>query len=147
MFTANEKVAYLKGLAEGSGIDSSTKEGKLFSAIIDTLEEIALNISDLEESFDELSELTEILDEDLGSLEEDFYEDEEEFEGGLYEVVCPECGEEVLLDEDTLDMGETYCPECGELLEFDIVCDCDCDDEDCDCDCDDECGCGCHSEK
>ena len=35
--TASEKVAYLKGLAEGLDIDKKSKEGKLFAAIIDTL--------------------------------------------------------------------------------------------------------------
>ena len=37
-----EKVAYLKGLAEGMELDTGKKEGKLLSAIIDVLEDIAL---------------------------------------------------------------------------------------------------------
>mgnify|MGYP000736459654 FL=1 len=34
----SEKVAYLKGLAEGLALDSDTKEGKLIAAIIDVLD-------------------------------------------------------------------------------------------------------------
>ena len=30
-----EKIAYVKGLAEGLGVDDSTKEGKVLNAIID----------------------------------------------------------------------------------------------------------------
>ena len=41
-----EKVAYLKGLAEGMELDTSKKEGKLLAAIIDLLEDIALEIED-----------------------------------------------------------------------------------------------------
>ena len=32
-----EKVAYLKGLAEGLGLESESKEGKLLLCVIDTL--------------------------------------------------------------------------------------------------------------
>ena len=34
----SEKVAYLKGLAEGLALDTDTKEGKLLTAIIDVLD-------------------------------------------------------------------------------------------------------------
>ena len=36
--TVSEKVAYLKGLADGLGIKDSTNEGKLMLAVIDVLE-------------------------------------------------------------------------------------------------------------
>ena len=70
-----ESVSYLKGLAEGLGIDDSTKEGKLLSAIVDVLDDMAAEIADIEETADEQAELLDIIDEDLGSLEEDFYGD------------------------------------------------------------------------
>ena len=68
-----ESVSYLKGLAEGLGIDDSTKEGKLLSAIVDVLDDMAAEIADIEETADEQAELLDIIDEDLGSLEEDVY--------------------------------------------------------------------------
>ena len=43
-----EKVAYLKGLAEGMELNTDKKEGKLLAAIIDVLEDIALELSDIE---------------------------------------------------------------------------------------------------
>ena len=37
----SEKVAYLKGLAEGLNLDTDSKEGKLIAAIIDVLDDMA----------------------------------------------------------------------------------------------------------
>ena len=63
--TASEKVAYLKGLAEGLDIDKKSKEGKLFAAIIDTLEELAGDIADLESNAWDLGEAIDQVSDDL----------------------------------------------------------------------------------
>ena len=84
------------------------------------------------------------IDEDLGMLEEDYYEDggcdcDDEDCGcddDFVEVECPECGETVCLD-DSIDFDHVICPACG--AEFSCVCDC-CDDGDDNDEC--ECGCG-----
>ena len=57
---------------------------------------------------------------DFDEDEED-EDDDEEFEGLVYEVVCPVCGDEIVFDEAVLDMGSINCPSCNELLEFDGV--------------------------
>jgi ribosomal protein S27E len=44
----------------------------------------------------------------------------EEYNGVIYDVVCPICGEEISFDEDTLNEGSIKCPSCGETLEFDL---------------------------
>ena len=48
--------------------------------------------------------------------------DGEEFsyDGVLYDVTCPGCGETITFDEETLDKGSIQCPNCGETLEFDL---------------------------
>ena len=62
-----------------------------------------------------------VFDEDGGDDEEDDDEDEEvSYDGVMYEVTCPVCGEEVSFDEDTLSEGSIACPGCGETLEFDL---------------------------
>lgn len=134
-----EKVAYLKGLIEGLGLDSSTKEGKVILAIVDLLDDIALSVTDLEDSADLMGEQLDSLDEDVSELYEDFYgseddDDDDDFDGELYEVTCPACEEVICIDEDMLDEGEIACPNCGEALEFDLDgvldgCDCDCCEE------------------
>ena len=130
--TITEKVAYLRGLAEGMKLDSSTNEGKLTLAIIDTLDDIALTVSDLEDTVAELSAQVDEIDDDLGELEDEVYSDgcddeDEDFDDTLYEVECPNCGDVICLDEEMLDEGEIDCPNCGEKLEFDF------EDGDCDC--------------
>jgi len=130
-----EKVAYLKGLMEGLAIDNTTKEGKVFSSIVDILGDIATEISDLEAGVSVVAQQVDMLDEDLAELQEDVYDEDEDdcccghhhhddddeiFDGELYEVTCPTCGDTVCIDEDMLDEGEIDCPGCGETLEFDL---------------------------
>lgn len=131
-----EKVAYLKGLIEGLGLTADTKEGKVIGAIVDILDDMALSISDLEDGVELISEQVEGIDEDLEELIEDIYDDDDDddyddddFEGELYEVTCPNCGDVICVDEDMLDEGEIDCPGCGETLEFDFggaLDECDC---------------------
>ena len=130
--TITEKVAYLKGLAEGMEIDGNTKEGKVLTAILDVLEDLAETLADLEDYTAELTEQVDAIDEDLDSLEMDFYEDwEEDCDGDccncdldcdceFYDVTCPSCDTEFAVDEDTLLEGGIDCPNCGEHLEFDV---------------------------
>ena len=137
--TVTEKVAYLKGLAEGMEISADTKEGKLLNAIVDVLSDMALDLEDLADDVTEIAEHVDAIDEDLDLLETDYYEDydDEDFDDddeGFYDVTCPNCGEEFAVDEETLLEGSIACPECGENLEFDLdECDgeCDCCDADC----------------
>lgn len=73
-----QKVAYLQGLAEGLGVDESTKEGKLLVAIIDTLEGFSDVLSDVIDDQIDLEEYVNFLDEDLADVEEDIYGDDED---------------------------------------------------------------------
>ncbi len=75
-----EKIAYLKGLLEGMELDTSTKEGKAILQMSEVMEEMAVYIDDLQSQVDELTELCDILDEDLGAVESDLYVDEDEDE-------------------------------------------------------------------
>ena len=62
-------------------------------------------------------------EEDEGEEDEDEDEDEDGepgYDGVLYDVKCPVCGEEITFDEDTLELGSIDCPKCGETLEFDL---------------------------
>ena len=124
-----EKVAYLKGLAEGMELDTEKKEGKLLAAIIDVLDDIALEIADMkadqEELYDAVSDdLEDVEDAVFGEDdedEEDVYEYEEpEEDEDCYATTCPTCEETIYFDESVLEDGEVICPNCGEKLEFDM---------------------------
>ena len=126
----SEKVAYLKGLAEGLGLDAESKEGKLFAAIIDVLDEMAEEILDLEEEMADVEEGLDAVSDDLSEVEETLYELEDEFdddddedeedEEDCFMTTCPACEEEIFFDETVLEDGEVICPNCGEKLEFDL---------------------------
>ncbi len=134
--TITEKVSYLRGLLEGLDVNKDTKEGKIFLAIADVLDDMALTVADLEDETAALSEQIDLIDEDLSMLEDDVYEDDDEdeddddFEDELFEVTCPNCGDTIYVDEGMLEEGSIRCPNCNELLEFDIDeeggCDGDC---------------------
>ncbi len=140
--TILEKVAYLKGLADGLEIDESTKEGKVFSAIFDILSDVATTLSDIEENALDLGEEIDEISDDLALVEsiilDDDFDDEDDCGCGddcecgcgcddchsdfplLFEVTCPSCENSITVDEEVLDLGTIQCPNCAEMLEFDL---------------------------
>ena len=80
MSKVGEKVAYLKGLAEGLGVNGETEQGKLMLAMIDTLEALAKNSEEIDERVEELSEYVEEIDSDVSDLEEALFLDDEDEE-------------------------------------------------------------------
>jgi len=78
--TVTEKVAYLKGLAEGLNVAEDTKEGKLLRAIMDVLTDMAADLEDVRDCTAELTEQVDAIDEDLDQLEMDYYEDYEDYD-------------------------------------------------------------------
>ncbi|MCL1849402.1 MAG: zinc ribbon domain-containing protein [Clostridiales bacterium] len=91
----SEKVAYLAGLIDGLDYDSTSREGRVFNAILDALEEIAEEMDDMRDDLDELGEFVEALDEDMEEIEEilDFDHDhEDDDDDELIDIQCPACG-------------------------------------------------------
>lgn len=153
--TLKEKVAYIKGLAEGLKLDQDKAEVKLINEMLSLLEDMAHDISVDEDIIEELGLQVDEIDEDLATLEDDYYDldcdccddddcdccdcdDVDEDELPDYQVVCPECEAQILVDEDTLLEGEISCPNCDNILEFDFsgLFDedgCACGEHDCDC--------------
>ena len=118
----SEKVAYLKGLMEGLKIDAESDSGKMFQAIIDVLDEVALEIEDLTDEVMEVGDGLDVVSDDLADIEEMVYDDEDEDDDEdepVYMTTCPECEEEIYFDEDYLEDGVVVCPNCGAKLEFD----------------------------
>ena len=153
--TISEKVAYLKGLAEGLNIDTEkSKEGKLISVMIGILEEIGLSIEDLEENTVALGEEIDAISDDLSDVESVVFEEDDDDgdcccdddgdDDDFFEVECPNCKETLVIDEDVLESGVIQCPSCKEKFALDLSdCDCCCDEDEDDC----GCGCGCHDEE
>ena len=144
--TILEKVAYLKGLTEGLGVEENSREGKLWTVLNDILSDIAHELDDLSGDFDVTGDSEdwknawnswadddgendfgsepaeeEPEDEEEGEYAEDGEEDDGLiYDGIVYDVKCPRCGEEISFDDETLAEGFIICPGCGEKLEFDL---------------------------
>ena len=143
----NENVAYLKGLAEGLGVDSEAKEGKLFLGIIDTLSIMAKGLEELGENSIAIGEELEAISDSLADVEEYIFDNDEEDDDDEYydfrnfgvfddddsdecdceycsghdfslEVECPNCGADIELGDPDLSSGTASCTACGE--EFDL---------------------------
>lgn len=123
----SEKVAYLKGLAEGLALDTESKEGKLIAAIIDVLDEMADEMAEMQDEMLDIEDGLDAVSDDLSEVEECLldedewdYDDDEDDEEDCFMTTCPECEEEVYFDESVLEDGEVTCPNCGTKLEFDL---------------------------
>ena len=139
--TLSEKSAYLKGLMDGLKLDTEAAEGKMIAGIVDLLQDMATTVSDLEENAIAVSDELDEIEDDLDAIEEylmdedddDDYEDDDDYdfadddgedfdydEDVIYDVTCPNCGEELHRDEETILKDSIHCPKCNELLEFDF---------------------------
>ena len=128
MSKISEKVAFLDGLMEGLDIQDE-KLKKVFNAIIDTLDEIAEEVSDQQDAIDEMDEtlddVCDCLDEhDEILFGDDYDEDDEDYdedEDVYCEAECPHCGKVVTFDpeipEAVDDDGMIICPECGKKFD------------------------------
>ena len=126
-----ERIAYIRGLAEGLKLDENRDEVKVIKAMIDLLEDMAYDVVEMEEVVDEVCNQVDEIDEDLAEVEEDIYgdggyvtydKDTDEFsdDEAYYEVTCPACDKTTIVDEDALIEGGLDCPYCGAEIEFDF---------------------------
>lgn len=123
----SEKAAYIKGLIDGLELDPSDKQTKIFKLIAELLSEMADEIKELEQCYDDVCDQVDGISEDLSGVEDllsdedddDLIYSDSDDEELSYEVVCPNCGSITYVGEDELNDGVMKCPECHEILEFD----------------------------
>lgn len=130
--TVSEKASYLKGLMDGMKLDKASDEGRLFAAIADLLEDLALSVSDLDEETSAMREYIDELDTDLSEVETEVYGIDEEDSVShdcvncdedecVVSLECPACGNEICIEACELeDCEQLECPACGQLLN--VVC-------------------------
>lgn len=150
-----KKVSYLKGYADGLDISPKSEEGKLIIKLLDlmgdmadAIEELNDRVYDAEDVIDELDECVLAMADDVyGEDDEDDYDDiygedddddffgdyDDEYDGDgddYFELQCPNCNEDVMIDFDMLDdENAIVCPNCHEEIELEF--ECDCGDEEC----------------
>lgn len=144
--TLTEKIAFLKGLIEGSEVNfGDKKKEKVFEVVIELLDDLAAAVTEIDEDVsvlydevDDLAEAVDELDETLYYLSDDLgYDGEMDDEDFMYEIQCEKCGNTIVVDEDALLNDVLTCPSCGEIIELEFDCGCEeCaeqDGEGCDC--------------
>ena len=143
--TLSEKVAYLKGVAEGLKFDpEKTTEGKLISIMMDILEHLSLNTEEDDDSIQALADQLDDVSDSLAMLEDyvysdefsdadedyDFSDDDEDDdaeealqaleEDGFFELECPNCDDTLVVDKSVLESGRVVCPGCGQEFEIEL---------------------------
>ncbi|MFS8524471.1 MAG: hypothetical protein FWJ83_06360 [Limnochordales bacterium] len=128
MATVREKIAYLRGLLEGTDLAGNGPQARVvWEKILEILDAVADRLDELELGQEEIEEYLEAIDADLADLEEevlgdDFDDDDDgldddDEDAHFVEMQCPNCGETVYFEEHFLfGEHEVACPECGRLI-------------------------------
>ncbi|WP_315114588.1 CD1247 N-terminal domain-containing protein [uncultured Clostridium sp.] len=133
MSSISSKVSYLNGLIDGLGVDEGSKEGKIIKEMVGILQQIGEEMEEVKDSQKDMQEYIDVLDEDLNSLEDELYDDEDyEDIDDFIDMTCENCGETIYVDSNILQSKENIaCPNCHK----DILLSKNCcgHEEDCDC--------------
>lgn len=108
-----EKFNYLKGLFDGIGVSTKTKEGMILNKIVSFMEEISDKIDELEKQNSELRSLVRSLEQELHEIAHMIYGDEEEVE----EIICSGCGKVLFVG---YDIEKVVCPKCETIVYHNI---------------------------
>ncbi len=135
MRTITDRVSYLRGLADGMGLDKEQKENKLILEMISVMDDMAQMITEVDEDVEEVSEFVDELSTDFADLEEILFgddddedDDDDEFEAfGDFEeddelaFDCPHCGQSVMIKAADIDFDESpVCKACGKPFFTDV---------------------------
>ena len=122
--TITEKVAYIQGLYDGLGLDGEKSgEARILSELLDVMKEVGQQLEGMDTAMDQFDEELDALGDSVADLEDAVFDDEDEqdeFLGDLdgmdedfFEIPCPTCGEDLLVDDEALAAGVVDCPACG----------------------------------
>lgn len=111
------ELSYVRGMMDGQA-EPETMEGKVLRRLVSVIDDWVEETSHLATRVSELEEYVEAIDEDLDDVEQIAY-DTDELELGMMELECPNCQENVLVDEDVFEdmtISEVLCPECRNVI-------------------------------
>ena len=123
--TISEKVAYIQGLFDGLKLDTEKSgEARVLSEVLDVLREVGLQLDGMDAAMDQFDEELDTLGDTVAELEEAVFDDEDEDDGDFedcgdtdedfFEIPCPTCGEDLIVDDEALAAGVVDCPKCGQ---------------------------------
>ncbi|SFA87868.1 CD1247 N-terminal domain-containing protein [Clostridium frigidicarnis] len=118
------RVSYIKGLMDGLNIDKECKEGKIFTEILNLINDLAL---DMDSSHDDLEEYIDSVDSELSVIKRDYYDldeaigdiEEEDVEEEYCEVQCDSCNEVIYVEKNLLEEDNSIpCPFCQHEIQL-----------------------------
>lgn len=125
-----EKVAYLRGLIQGSNFVKDDREKMIWDSLSEFCSQVTQEVKELRNDQEEMREYMEAIDEDLHLIEEYFDQetegngDEVEFESParfrneektVLELKCPQCKQALYFEEEP-DSYQILCPDCGQVV-------------------------------
>ena len=120
MSKLTEKAAYIKGLADGLNVAEKGEQGKVLSAMIELMADMAGALEYDHKTLEELEEAVDTLSDDVADLEETVYELEDddaeklEDDDSFVEFECPHCGDTIYYDVDLVEtQDDLICPSCN----------------------------------
>ena len=121
--TVSEKVAYIQGLYDGLGLNGEKSgEARILSEVLDVLKEVGLQLDGMDAAMDRFDEELDTLEDSVAELEGAVFDGEDEDDGtdgqddsdeDFFEIPCPSCGEDLIVDDEALAAGVVDCPVCG----------------------------------
>ena len=122
--TISEKVAYIQGLYDGLGLSGEKSgEARILSEMLDVLKEVGLQLDGMDATLDQFDEELDTLGSTVAELEDAVFDDEDEDDADFedyddtdedfFEIPCPSCGEDLIVDDEALAAGVVDCPACG----------------------------------
>ena len=123
--TISEKVAYIQGLYDGLGLDGEKSgEARILSELLDVMKEGGQRLGGVDTILDSFDEELDALGDSVADLEDAVFDDEDEedefsfdsdgdLDEDFFEIPCPTCGADLVVDDETLAAGVVACPACG----------------------------------
>ena len=122
--TISEKVAYIQGLYDGLGLDGEKSgEARILSELLDVMKEVGQRLDGVDTILDSFDEELDALGDSVADLEDAVFDDEDEedaefedyddLDEDFFEIPCPTCGEDLVVDDEALAAGVVDCPACG----------------------------------
>ena len=122
--TITEKVAYIQGLYDGLGLDGEKSgEARILSELLDVMKEVGQQLEGMDTAMDQFDEELDALGDSVADLEDAVFDDEDEqdefledldgMDEDFFEIPCPTCGEDLVVDDEALAAGVVDCPACG----------------------------------
>ena len=120
--TISEKVAYIQGLFDGLKLDTEKSgEARILSEVLDVLREVGQQLDGMDAAMDQFDQELDTLGDTVADLEEAVFDDEDEEDADFgdqsdedfFEIPCPTCGEDLVVDDEALAAGVVDCPVCG----------------------------------